>query len=125
MRCACSAAKARTCCEDFALQRQDLFFRRKHLAFQFLQFRRGVAFRVGQGLLAFIAGGNQRHVGLRDLDVIAEDVVEADFQRLNAGRAAFARFDGGNILLAVAADVAQFVQFALRSHREWCRRRRG
>ena len=52
-------------------------------------------------------------VGFRDLDVIAEDVVEADFQRLDAGAGALARFDLGDILAAVMAEIAQFVQFGV------------
>ena len=52
-------------------------------------------------------------VGLRDLDVVAEDLVEADLQRVDAGAFAFALFHGGDDLFAVLAEVAEFVEFGV------------
>ena len=49
-------------------------------------------------------------VGFRDFDVVAEDVVEADLERRDAGAGALALFDLGKIGPAVAGDVAQFVE---------------
>ncbi len=52
-------------------------------------------------------------VGLRNLDVVAEDVVEADLERRDAGALPFARFDLRDVLAAVLAEVAQFVEFGV------------
>ena len=49
-------------------------------------------------------------VGFGDLDVVAEDVVEAHLERSDAGPLALPRFDGGDVLLAVALDVAQRIK---------------
>ena len=53
------------------------------------------------------------HVRLGDLNVVSEHVVEAYLQRLNAGTLAFAHFNGGDVALAVLADVAQFVKLGI------------
>ena len=52
-------------------------------------------------------------VGARDLDVVAEDVVEAHLERLNAGALPLARFDLRDVLPAVLAQVAQLVQLGV------------
>ena len=54
-------------------------------------------------------------IGFRDLDVVAEDVVEAHFQRLNAGARALARFDLRDVLPAVAAEVAQLIELGVKA----------
>ena len=51
------------------------------LTFVFLQLRRGEPLRIYQRLLALIVRRSQRKIGLRDLDVIAEDRVIANLQR--------------------------------------------
>ena len=45
-----------------------------------LELGRGEALGIDQGLLALVVGGNGLEVGLGDLDVVAEDIVEADFK---------------------------------------------
>ena len=52
-------------------------------------------------------------VGLGNLDVVAEDIVEADFQRLNSGAGPLALLDLCDILPAIAADIAQLVEFGV------------
>ena len=54
-------------------------------------------------------------VGLADLDVKAEDVVELDLERVDAGAFALALLDLGDVVLAVAADVAEFVELRVES----------
>src|SRR6266849_6168488 len=51
-------------------------------------------------------------VGFRYLDVIAENVVKANFERGDVGAFAFALFHGGDDLFAVLAEVAQLVELA-------------
>jgi len=38
------------------------------------------------------------HIGARDLDVVPEDVIESNLQRLNAGALPFPRFDLRDVL---------------------------
>ncbi len=66
-----------------------------------------------QGLLALVVGGSMLQVGLADLNVKAEDVVELDLERVDAGALAFALLDLRDVVLAVAADVAQFVELRI------------
>ena len=57
----------------------------EELLFVLLQLGRDVALRVGDGLLAEVVDGDGLAVGVRDLDVIAEDPVVADLERGDAG----------------------------------------
>ena len=54
-------------------------------------------------------------VGLADLNVKAEDVVELDLERVDAGALALALLDLRDVVLAVAADVAEFVELGIES----------
>ena len=49
-------------------------------------------------------------IGFGDLYVISEDVVKADLERCDSCARTLTNFDLGNVLTAVAADVAQFIQ---------------
>ncbi len=75
--------------EDLLFEFEDLLFGGEDLALVFLQFGSGEALGVDQRLFALVIGGSEMQVGFRDLDVVAEDVVEADLQRLRyrCGRA--------------------------------------
>ena len=85
--------------------------RGENLAFVVLQFRRGEAFGVHQGLFALVVRGRQCEVRLGDLDVITEDGVIAHLQRADAGALPLAVLDGGNGLTARGRNRAQFVEF--------------
>ena len=50
-----------------------------------------------------------------DLDVVAEDVVEAHLEGGDARALALARLDLGNVLLAVLAEIAQIVELGMES----------
>ncbi len=93
-----------------ALHGGDLLLRVQDLGLMLLQLRRGEALGSHQRLLAFVVGGRVLQVGLADLDVEAEDVVELHLERVDAGALALALFDARNVVLAVAADVAQLVE---------------
>ncbi len=54
-------------------------------------------------------------VGLADLYVKAEDIVELDLERVDAGALALALLDLGDVVFAVAADVAEFVELRIES----------
>ncbi len=92
--------------EDAALDLAGSLLRRQDLGLVLLELGRGEAFGVDEGLLALVVGGDGLGVGLGDLDVVAEDVVEADFERADAGALALAFFDRGERLTAAAAELA-------------------
>ncbi len=52
-------------------------------------------------------------IGFRDFDVIAEYVIEADLQRLNAGARSLARLDLRNVLAAVLPQVPQLIELSV------------
>src|SRR5205807_3525213 len=52
--------------------------------FLLLQLRRDVALAIDQRLLAHVLGGDRLTVGMTDLDVIAEHLVEANLERADA-----------------------------------------
>jgi hypothetical protein len=64
-------------------------------------------------LFAFVVGGRVGEIGLGNFDVVAKDLVEADFEGVDAGAFAFALFHGGDDLLAVLAEIAEFVEFGV------------
>jgi hypothetical protein len=79
--------------EQLFFEREDLVLGVENLALVVLQLGRGEALGVDQGLLALVIGGGEVLVGLGDFDVIAEHIIEADLQRLDAGAGALASFD--------------------------------
>ena len=99
--------------EETALDLDDLLFGVEDLGFVFLQLRGGEALGADQGLLALVIGGRMLQVGLADLNVKAEDVVELDLERVDAGAFALALLDLRDVVLAVAADVAEFVELGV------------
>ncbi len=70
---------------------EDLLFGVEDFALVVLQLRRGEALGVDQRLLALVIGRREVQIGFRDFDVVAEDVVEADFERLRCRCAARSR----------------------------------
>jgi hypothetical protein len=56
-----------------------------------------------------IVAGDELQVRLRDLDVVAEDLVVADLERADAGARALARLELGDPALAVVAKRAKLV----------------
>ena len=66
-------------------------FRRQDFALEFLERGRGEALGADQRLLALVVGGHALEIGLRDLDVVAEDIVVADLERRDCGALALGR----------------------------------
>ena len=96
-----------------ALDFEDALVGGENFALVFLQLGRGEALGIHQRLLALVVRGREMQIGLRNLDVVAEDLVEANLQRGDAGAFALALFHRGDDLLAVLAEVAQFVEFGV------------
>ena len=87
--------------------------RRQDAAFEVLQFRSGEPLCVHQRLLALIVARDAAKIRLGDLDVVAEDRVEAHFERRDAGAGALALLDAGDRLAPGVADGAKVVQFCV------------
>ena len=104
--------------EQRVLQLLGLFVGRKHLLLVFLQLRRDVTLGVLNRLLADVLGGNLFAVGVGDFDVVAENLVEADFQVRDAGPLGLLGLVAGDPLLAAAGQLAQGVQLGAESRRE-------
>ena len=96
--------------EEAVLQLADALARAGELGLQLLQLGREIALVGDQRLLAYVLR-RQLHGpgGVRHVDVIAENLVVADLELLYPGALALARFQLGDELRAVVADVAQAV----------------
>ena len=87
---------------------------RQHLLLVLLQLGRDVALGVLERLLADVVGRDLASaVGVGDLDVVAEDLVEADLQAGDAGAADLLGLEAGDPLLAAAGDLAQLVELGV------------
>ena len=69
--------------EQFIFNLDNTLFCAQNLAFVLLQLGCGETLGTHKCLLTLVAGGNQFQIGFRNLDVVAKDVVELDFQILN------------------------------------------
>ena len=76
----------------------------------FLQLGRHVALGARERLAALVVGRNALAIGMRDFDVIAKDLVEADLERSDAGALPLARLEPGDVLLAAVAYRLQVVE---------------
>ncbi|GBC99784.1 hypothetical protein HRbin17_02315 [bacterium HR17] len=99
--------------EQLILQLPDAFFRTEHLALQLLEFRRDEPLHICQRLLTDVVFRDKMQVCLRDLKVVAENLVVADAQIFDARSLPLFRFQRRNQFLAVASDVTQFVQLRM------------
>ena len=87
--------------EKLPFQFQDALLGIEHQRLVFLQIRRDVTLGVDQRLLADVVGRDERRVGGRDLDVVAEDLVVAHLERPDAGARPFHRLQIGDPTLGV------------------------
>ena len=96
--------------EEFGFELFGAFFGTEHLVFHLLERGGDVALGVGHGLLARVVVRDLGEMGGGDLDEVAEDVVEFDLQRVDAGALAFVLLEAGDPVLAAAGGVAEFVE---------------
>src|SRR5262249_32546800 len=80
---------------------QHLFFSSQNLFFVLLQLGRDESLRTYKRLLAIVIAWNKAEIGLGDLNVVTEYLVEANFQRTNSGAFSLARFNRGEVCFAV------------------------
>ncbi len=75
-----------------------------------LQLRSRETLGIHQRLLALVIGGREVQVRFRNLNVVAEDGIELHLERPNSRPLALARLNSRQVLLRVAAQIAQFVE---------------
>ena len=80
------------------------------LVLHLLELRGDEALAVGHGLLARVVVGDVGEVRLGDLDEVAEDGVELDLQRLDAGALAFVFLEAGRSSPCRRGRRAEFVE---------------
>ena len=79
----------------------------------FLELRRGESLGVDEGLFPLEIRRSQVKIRLRDFNVIAKDLVVADFERSDSGAFALPLFHRGDDLLAVLRELAQLVELGV------------
>ena len=92
------------------LKRGDLLLRSEDLRLKVLQFLGDEAFRIGKRLLADVVGGYLVAPAMAHLDVVAEDLVVADLERLDARAHALALLHLLQQGFAVVGKGVQFVE---------------
>ena len=90
---------------------QDAFVGRQDLPLIFFQLGRSKPLGIHQRLFALVVRGSQMQIRLRNLNVVAKDLIEANLQRANIGSFAFALFHRRDDLFAVLAQLTQFIEF--------------
>src|SRR5207247_1720079 len=80
--------------DQLPLPRRNPLLRPQHLRLVLLQLRRHVALSAGESLAPLVIRRDSRLVGVRDLDVIAEYLVEPDLERRDTGALALPRLHG-------------------------------
>jgi len=98
---------------ELALDFKNAFIGGEDFAFVVFKLAAGESLGVDKSLLAFVIGRSELEIGFRNFDVVAKDVIEADFERVDSGAFTLAFFHGGNDLLAVLAEVSEFVKFSV------------
>src|SRR5438552_2983232 len=85
------AAAAPQLVQHLGVARRDALLGAEDLGLVLLQVGRHIALRARERLPPLVVRRNAVAVGVRDFDVVAEDLVEADLERPDAGALALAR----------------------------------
>src|SRR5204862_7215879 len=85
----------------------------EHLRFGWLELRGHEPLGAGERLTPFVVGRHAILVRVRDLDVVAEDLVEPDLEGRDRGALPLARLERGDVLLPAVARVFELVQLAI------------
>jgi hypothetical protein len=104
--------------EQLALALLDALAGGEHALLVGLERWRDEPLSVGDGLSALIVGGDEMQVRLRDLDVVAEHLVESDLERLNAGPRAFVGLYARDGIATAVAQRPKLVQLGVDSRRD-------
>ena len=111
--------------EELVFEFLGAFLGAEDLVLVFLELGGDVAFGVLDGLLADVVGRDLGALGVGDLDVVAEDLVEADLEAGDAGAPDLFGLEAGDPGLAAAGGFAELVEERWSSRRERGRRRGG
>ncbi len=96
--------------EEIVLDVDDLLLRAEDLRLEFLELLRDVALSIRERLLADVAVRHAVRTAVAHLDVVAEDLVVADLQRLDARLLLLALLNLLQHRLAVVRDAAVLVE---------------
>ncbi len=96
--------------EQGIFQVARFFVGREHVLFVLFQFRGDVAFGVFDRLFANVVGRNLRAVRMRNLQIVAKNLIESDLEVGNARSLALGGLIAGDPLLAAAGQLAQRVE---------------
>ena len=99
--------------EELGLADRHPLLGAEHARFVLLELGRDVALGGGQRLAPLVVGGDPGGVGVGDLEVVAEDLVEPDLERGDAGAVPLALLERGDVLVAAVAERAQLVELAV------------
>ena len=99
--------------ENFKFERLVAVARGQNLLLKVFKFLGDVALAVHERLLADVRVGDEVLERIRDLDIVAEDLVVADLQRADAGLFLLARLDVGEKPLAARQNLVQAVDFGI------------
>src|SRR5205814_135689 len=81
--------------------------------FLFLELGRDVALAVDERLLARVLGGDGLAIGVADLEVVAEHLVESDLERPDAGPLAFVLFQAADPIAGGPRSVPKAVEVGI------------
>src|SRR5262252_9329989 len=95
--------------DQLTLPGLDSFRRRQHALLVLLERRRYVALGPGERLTPLIIGRDQVTVGVRDLDVVAENPIVAHLERRDTGALSLHCLDLRDRVLAAAPERTQFI----------------
>ena len=96
--------------EEFVFELLGAFLGAEHFVLHFLERGGDVALGVRHGLLAGVVVGDFGKLAGGDLDEVAEDVVELDFQGVDAGAFPLVFLEAGDPVLSAAGGGAEFVE---------------
>ena len=82
----------------------------EHLTFHFLERGGDVALGIGESLLTGVVIRHLGQLGAGDLDEVTEDVIEFDFQRVDARACALRFLESSDEAFAIARDAAKFIE---------------
>ena len=99
--------------EQFALEGDRALLRAQDAVLVLLELLGDEPFRVRHRLLADVFRRCGRELGAGDFDVVAEDFVVADLERLDARALLFGGLEPGDPVAALRRGVAQFIQLGM------------
>lgn len=96
--------------EEFVFELFGAFFGAEDFVFHFFERGGDVALGVGHGLFAGVVFGDFFEVGFGDFDEVAEDVVEFDFEGVDAGAFALVFLEAGDPVFSGTGGGAEVVE---------------